>query len=222
MWVRSLGREDSLEESCLESRMDRGAWRARVRGVTGGGHFWSSWAQHSFPSILVHWFLRCWCSLLSSPAWPCPVYLDSRTQRSRFRATLFSTALDFTFAPRHFHSWVSFLLWPSRFMLSGAIRNCPPLFLSSILDTMRPGELIFLSHVFAFSYISWGSWGKNMEWAAIFSSRGSRFVTALHNSPFVLDGAAQQGSQPHWVTTRVPLPWQGCESLRGSGQTDWP
>ena len=27
----------------------------------------------------VHWFLRCWCSLLPSPAWPHPIYLDSRT-----------------------------------------------------------------------------------------------------------------------------------------------
>ena len=30
-----------------------------------------------FSSILVHWFLGCWCSLLSSPAWPHPTYLDS-------------------------------------------------------------------------------------------------------------------------------------------------
>ena len=40
-WVRSLGREDSLEKgngnplqySCLETPMDRGAWRATVYGV---------------------------------------------------------------------------------------------------------------------------------------------------------------------------------------------
>ena len=38
MWVRSLGREDPLEEgtgnilhySCLENPMDRGAWQAAV------------------------------------------------------------------------------------------------------------------------------------------------------------------------------------------------
>ena len=42
MWVRSLGREDALEEemathssiSCLENPMDRGAWWAIVYGVT--------------------------------------------------------------------------------------------------------------------------------------------------------------------------------------------
>ena len=41
IWVRSLGWEDPLEEgmatlqySCLENPMDRGAWRAAVHGVT--------------------------------------------------------------------------------------------------------------------------------------------------------------------------------------------
>ena len=41
-WVRSLGQEDPLKEemathsckSCLENPMDRGAWRAKVHGVT--------------------------------------------------------------------------------------------------------------------------------------------------------------------------------------------
>ena len=42
MWIQSLGQEDPLEGghgnplqySCLENPMDRGAWRARVQGVT--------------------------------------------------------------------------------------------------------------------------------------------------------------------------------------------
>ena len=40
-WVQSLGREDPLEEelttlqySCLENPVDRGAWQAAVHGVT--------------------------------------------------------------------------------------------------------------------------------------------------------------------------------------------
>ena len=41
MWVRSLGQEDppekgmaiSLQYSCLETPMDRGAWRATAHGV---------------------------------------------------------------------------------------------------------------------------------------------------------------------------------------------
>ena len=32
--VRSLGREDPLQYSCLENPMDRGAWQAVVRRVT--------------------------------------------------------------------------------------------------------------------------------------------------------------------------------------------
>ena len=32
-----------------------------------------------FLSILAHWFLRGWFSLLPSPAWPCPIYFDSWT-----------------------------------------------------------------------------------------------------------------------------------------------
>ena len=45
MWVRSLGREDPLEEgnplqySCLKNPMDRGAWQATVHRVT------KSWTQ---------------------------------------------------------------------------------------------------------------------------------------------------------------------------------
>ena len=45
-WVQSLGREDPLGEgngnplqySCLENRMDRGAWQATVHEVTRIGH----------------------------------------------------------------------------------------------------------------------------------------------------------------------------------------
>ena len=61
---------------------------------------------------------------------------------------LFFLALDFTFTTKHIHSWVSFLLWPSCFILSGAISNFPLLFLSSILDTFQPGGLIFQCHIF--------------------------------------------------------------------------
>ena len=32
MWVQSLGQADSLEDSCLENPMDRGAWWATDHG----------------------------------------------------------------------------------------------------------------------------------------------------------------------------------------------
>ena len=70
------------------------------------------------------------------------------------------TALDFTFTTRHIHTWASFKLWFSLFILSGAIS---PLFSSSILHTYQPGEFIFQYHTFLPFQSSWGSQGKNTE-----------------------------------------------------------
>ena len=47
-------------------------------------------------------------------------------------AVLFFTALDFTFTTRCTHRWVSFFLWPSLFILSGAVSQ---LLSSRILET---------------------------------------------------------------------------------------
>ena len=37
------------------------------------------WVKFVHSSLLVHWFLKCQCSLLPSPVWPLPIYLDSWT-----------------------------------------------------------------------------------------------------------------------------------------------
>ena len=59
---------------------------------------------------------------------------------------------------------MSFLLWPSCFILSGAVLNCPFLFPISILDTSWPGlGGASFSYLFSFLYCSWGSHGKNTE-----------------------------------------------------------
>ena len=55
-------------------------------------------------------------------------------------AILFFTAFNFTFTTRHIHNWMSFLLWPSCLILSGAISNCPLLSPRRILDTFRHGH----------------------------------------------------------------------------------
>ena len=52
---------------------------------------------------------------------------------------LFFAASDFAFTTRYIYSWVSFPLWPSCFILSGAAGCCLSLFLSSMLDTFQPG-----------------------------------------------------------------------------------
>ena len=76
------------------------------------------------------------------------------------------TALDFTFTTGCIHNWLSFPLWPSCFILSGAIINCPLLFPSSLLGTSWPGgggvsHLLPLSYLSTFSYCSWSSHDKN-------------------------------------------------------------
>ena len=88
---------------------------------------------------------------------------------------LFFIVSDFTFTNRHIQNWASFSLWPSLFILSGAIS---PLFFNSILETYWPGDgaHLPLSYLFAFSYCSWGSWRKNTgvvcysfpQWTKIF------------------------------------------------------
>ena len=110
--------------------------------------------------MLVHWFLRCWCSLLTCPPWLCPVYLDFPNSCG----ILFLTASYFTFISRHIHSWLSFPLWPSCFILSGAISNCPPLFPISVLEHLQTWRAhILVSDFLALSYCSWGSRGKNIK-----------------------------------------------------------
>ena len=42
------------------------------------------------------------------------------------------------FTIKHIHNWLLFPLWPSPFILSGAISNCPLVFPSSILVTFWP------------------------------------------------------------------------------------
>ena len=62
-------------------------------------------------------------------------------------AVLFFIALDFTSITSHIHNWVLFLLWLHLFI--------------GHLPTW--GVHLSVSYVFAFSYCSWGSQGKNTE-----------------------------------------------------------
>ena len=111
--------------------------------------------------MLVHWLQRYWCSLLPSLGWPHVIYLGSWTYFPSSCAISFFTALDFTFTTRHIHNWASFLLWPSHFILTGAVGNWPTLF-SSILDTFWPeGPHLLALCLFAFLYCPWRSLGKN-------------------------------------------------------------
>ena len=127
-----------------------------------------------------------------------------------------SLALDFTFITRHIHNCVSFPLWPSHFILCGAISNCPPVFPSGILDTFQPEGLIFWCHIFLpFHTVHGILETRILEWFAIPFSSGPRFVRALHYDLSLLGGSARHDSWLHWVM-KVPLPWQGCGPWRGA------
>ena len=116
---------------------------------------------YPFLSILVHWFLRCQCTVLSSPVWHVLFTLIHRPNIPGSYAILFLTASDFTFATRHIHNWALFLHWPSHFILSGVIRIALH---SSAIAYWTPSDLrahLPVSYLFAFSYCPWGSPGKN-------------------------------------------------------------
>ena len=76
----------------------------------------------------------------------------------------------------------------SALILTVAVRNCPPLFPSSILDTFRPRELIFQHPVFEpFHEVLQV---RILEWFVIPFSSGPQFVRTLHCDLSVLGGPA--------------------------------
>ena len=95
-------------------------------------------------------------------------------------AVLFFTASDFTFTTRHIHYWALFPLWPRHFILSGAISNCPLLFLSSILDTFWHRGLIFWCYIcLPFHTVDWVLLAKNTGVGCHFFLQ---WTTFYHNS----------------------------------------
>ena len=79
-----------------------------------------------------------------------------------------------------------------------AISNCPLLFPSSILDTFQPGGLIFWCHIFLpFHTVHGVLVAGILEWFAIPSSSGPRFVRTLHCGSFILSDPARHGSWLH-------------------------
>ena len=100
-------------------------------------------------------------TILSSPVWPLPIYLDSQTQHSY--AILLPTASDFTSITSHIHNWALFLLWLHLFILSELFLHFSP---AAYWAPTHLGSSSFSVIFFAFSYCSWGSQGKNTEVAS--------------------------------------------------------
>ena len=99
-------------------------------------------------------------TILSSPVWPLPIYLDSQTQH--FYAILLPTASDFTSITSHIHNWALFLLWLHLFIISGVIS---PLFSSSMLGTYGPGEF-FQCHIF-FPFVLFMGFSRQEYWSGL-------------------------------------------------------
>ena len=99
-------------------------------------------------------------------------------------AILLFIALNFTFTTRHIHNRSTFPLWPSLFILSGAISNCPPLFPSSILGTFWPWNSSS-SVIYFFLFILFMRFSRKEYWSGLsFSSPVghilSEFFTMTH------------------------------------------
>ena len=111
---------------------------------------------------------------------------------SHCRQTLYHLSHQGSF-PRHINNWASCPLWFSCFIPSGTIGNFL-LFPSSILDTFRPGGLIFQCHIFwAFYTVHEVLMVSILGWFA-FPSRGSHFISTLCYDPCILGGPTCHGS----------------------------
>ena len=85
------------------------------------------------------------------------------------------------------HISESFPLWSSRFILPGIISSSPPLFPSSLQDTIRPGGLIFWCHIFlSFYTVHEVLTASILGWQAIPSSSGLCFYNFIFLSFFSL------------------------------------
>ena len=110
------------------------------------------------------------------------------------------------------HRTWAFPLWPSHFILSGAISLLLP------LDTFWLGVISF--SIISFFFLPFHTvhrvlMARILKWVAISFSGGPCFVRTLHCDPSVLGGAAWHGLWLHWVM-QAPSPRQGCDPWRGT------
>ena len=139
------------------------------------------WIKFAHSYLLVHWFLLYRC-------YSCHLLLDHirfmfihEPNTSGSYAILFFTAWAFTSITWHIHNAVSFLLWPSRFILSGAIRSCTPLFSSSTLDTFQPGGThLLVSYLFAFL---WSPCISHSNYTGVVCHSLLQWIMFCQNSP---------------------------------------
>ena len=123
-------------------------------------------------------------------------------------AILFFKASDFTFTTRHIHNWASLLLWPSLFILSGTVSNCPPLFPIAYGTPSHLGAHLPVSYFLPLYAVPGTLEARILERFAIPSPRGPRFVRTLHCALFcvALHGMAHASlsyASPIAVSNRI-------------------
>ena len=127
--------------------------------------------------MLVHWFLKCQCSLWPSPIWPLPIYLTFHGPNFHGPNIPGSYAIFFfrTLVPSPVTSTVGRCFHfgsTSSFFLSAFAALC-----SSILGTYQPGEFMFQCHILlCFHTLRGILMAKILKWFAILFSSGQRFA----------------------------------------------
>ena len=129
-----------------------------------------------FLSTLILWFLRRWCSILPSPAWPHPVYLDSWT--------LYSRSLHNTVLHRTLPSPADTFITEHHVGFGPASSFFLELFLcfSPIAYWTPPnlGGLVYWCHIsLPFHSVHGVFEARILEWLAVPFSSGSCFVRIL-------------------------------------------
>ena len=133
-----------------------------------------------------------------------------------FRDLTFQLSMDhhssqhWTFTTRHIHSWASFLLWPSYFILSVATSNCPPFFSSSILDNFWPGSSSSTFISFCFFFLCKGLLQQEY-WSGL-----SLLPSVDHYDPSISGGPAQHGHC--FIELHNPLCHNRLCSMKGTSR----
>ena len=150
---------------------------------------------HPFLSILIHWFLRCQCSILSSPVWHVLFTLIHRSNIPGSYAILFFTASDFLLSPPDISTAEHcFCIGPATSFFLGVISNCSLLFSNSILDTLWPEGASSSIVSFCLFILSVG-FSRQEYWNDFISSAsGPHFVRTPHHDPSILGGPAPHDS----------------------------
>ena len=105
---------------------------------------------HPFQFLLVHWFLKCRCSLLQSLVWSLLIYLHSQTLHSRFLCNIVFYSIGLYFHHQsHPPLGIVFTLTPSLYSFWSYFSTL----LRSILGTYWSGKFIFQSHIFCLSIL---------------------------------------------------------------------